>query len=88
MPMHTVDLLAECLTVAKHLGYQVRQEWLGGVGGGVCQFGGRRWIFLDLGLNAAEQLEQAATALRQDPAVHQLELSAPLARILEMRRAA
>ncbi|MCA9173242.1 MAG: hypothetical protein KDB14_02020 [Planctomycetales bacterium] len=86
--MHTVELLEECLAVAKQLGYHVRHEWLGGVGGGACEFGGRRWIFLDLGLNASEQLEQAATALRRDPHLHNVPLSAPLSRVLEFRRAA
>ena len=86
--MHTVELLSECLTVAQRLGYKVRQEWLGGIGGGACDFGGHRWIFVDLGLNANEQLEQAASALREDPELNRVELSPPLSRILELRRAA
>lgn len=80
--MHTIDLLEECLAAARQLGYQVRQEWLGGVGGGVCMFGGKHWIFLDLGLNTAEQLEQAASALRRDPRLEQLQLSPTLRRVL------
>lgn len=87
--MHTVELLEECLQVAKQLGYQVRHEWLGGVGGGACEFAGRRWIFLDLGLNATEQLEQAAQALRSDPQLEQVSLSASLTKLLwATRRAA
>lgn len=86
--MHTIDLLEECLVAAQRLGYQVRREWLGGVGGGACEFGGRRWIFIDLGLNAAEQLDQAIAALRGDSQVDQLQLSPPLAHLLNGRRAA
>lgn len=90
--MHTVELLEECLEVARGLGYHVRHEWLGGVGGGACEFGGRRWIFLDLGLNSAEQLEQAAQALRGDPRLVGQRISATLSRVLQvqapMRRAA
>lgn len=82
--MHTIDVLEECLAAARHLNYQVRQEWLGGVGGGACVFGGKHWIFLDLGLNTAEQLEQAASALRQDPRIAELDLSATLKRVLAL----
>ena len=45
--MHTVELMEQAVVVAKALGYGVRQEWLGGCGGGACEVGGRKWIFLD-----------------------------------------
>jgi hypothetical protein len=86
--MHTVELLKELLETAERLGYRVRQEWLGGVGGGVCEFGGKRWIFVDLALNAVEQVEQVRDALESDPALHTLELSAPIRRLFGIRRAA
>ena len=86
--MHTIELLEECLAAAQRLGYQVRHEWLGGIGGGGCEFAGRRWLFVDLGLSAAEQLEQAATALRGDARLPAERLSLPLARLLAPRRAA
>ena len=81
--MHTVELLEECLQVARQLGYHVRHEWLGGVGGGACEFGGRRWIFLDLALNTSEQLEQATRALRADPQLAQVALSPSLTRLFQ-----
>ena len=86
--MHTVELLEQACDVADRLGYRTRQEWLGGTGGGACEFGGRKWIFIDLALNVCEQLEQVTEALRQDPAVHLLDLSPPMRQILGIRSAA
>ena len=40
--MHTVDLLEQACALAEQLGYRTRQEWLGGSGGGACEFGGRK----------------------------------------------
>ena len=86
--MHTVELLEEACQAAVTLGYKIRQEWLGGVGGGACEFAGQKWVFVDLALNAVEQLEQVAEALRNDPGIHLTEVSPPLQQILDIRRAA
>jgi len=85
--MHTVDLLAEALAVAKRLGFRIRQEWLGGTGG-VCELKGQRWIFLDDALSPAEQLGIVLDALREDPALHLLPLEGDLARAVNARKAA
>ena len=86
--MHTVELLEQTLSVAERLGYRVRHEWLGGTGGGACEFAGRKWIFVDLALNAVEQLEQVRDALLTDPAIYTLDLSPPIRKLLGIRRAA
>ncbi len=86
--MHTVELLDEACEVAGQLGYKTRQEWLGGNGGGACEFARQKWIFIDLALNAIEQLEQVADALRCDPGIHLVNLSPPLRQLLGLRRAA
>ena len=86
--MHTVELLEQVLTVAERLGYRVRHEWLGGQGCSACEFGGRKWIFVDLAATAAEQLEQVVESLQNDPGVHLLRLEAPLQQLLGTRRAA
>lgn len=86
--MHTVELLEQALSVAEQLGYRTRQEWLGGTGGGACEFGGRRWIFVDLALTAVEQLEQVTDALRSDPAIYIADISPPMQRLLGIRRSA
>jgi hypothetical protein len=86
--MHTVELREQALALARQLGYQVRQEWIGGNGGGQCEFAGRKWIFVDLALNAAEQLDQIAEALRKEPAIQTLTLTPPLRKLLGIRRSA
>ena len=66
--MHAVEKLERLKELAAEAGYTVRHEWLGGAGGGACQFAGRKWIFIDLSLSVLEQLEQVAAALQDDPA--------------------
>ncbi len=68
--MHTVELLEQSLELAEQLGYKIRQEWLGGTGGGACEFSGQKWIFVDLALNTVEQLDQVSSALRDDPGIY------------------
>jgi hypothetical protein len=86
--MHTVELLEQALKVSEQLGYGIRHEWLGGSGGGACEFAGKKWIFVDLALNAVEQLDQVAKALLADPAIHTIPLSPQLRKLLGIRRSA
>lgn len=67
--MHTVDMVKEAIGLAHSAGYRIRQEYLGGMMGGGCEFGGQKWIFLDLSLGPMDQLEQIIEALRHDPDV-------------------
>ena len=62
--MHTVELLQEALDAARRVGYDVRQDWLGGDGGGHCIVRGRRLLLLDVAQSPAEQLDVVADALR------------------------
>ncbi len=64
--MHRVERLERLLAQAVQRGYVVRQEWLGGRGGGTCEIAGRRHLFVDLALSTAEQLGQIAEALAED----------------------
>lgn len=64
--MRTVECLEEYLRVAEQRGYEIRQEWLDGNGGGVCEFGGKKWLFVDLALSTVEQLAQVSEALAAD----------------------
>lgn len=86
--MHTVDLLEQALALAKRLGYQVRQEWLDECGGGTCEYGGRKWLFVDLSLSTTEQLSQVVDALRHDPQLAAAHPPAALSRLLDAERAA
>lgn len=86
--MHTVELLQQVLALAKQLGYTIRMEDLGGEGGGICEFGGKKWLFVDLTASTIDQLRRTCDALRQDPQLASLALSAPLQATLQGDRAA
>src|SRR5437763_1724130 len=62
--MHTVELLNEAVDTARRLGYEVRQDWLGGNGGGHCLVRGRKWLLLDVAQTVDEQLDVVTDALR------------------------
>ena len=86
--MHTVELLSHAVHLAKRLGYMVRQEWLGGNGGGGCELKGRKVLFLDLALGPADQLEQVVDALRHEPDAVKLPMPHPLRELLRVRQSA
>jgi hypothetical protein len=86
--MHTVELIEQACALAVELGYEIRQEWLGGIGGGACEFAGKRWIFIDLSLTAVEQLDQVTQALLDDAHITQEVLRPQLNRLVRSRRAA
>jgi hypothetical protein len=64
-----VHQLEHLIALAERIGYRVRYEDFGGCGGGRCEFGGQRYLFIDLSLNSVEQLEHVRTALSQDPSL-------------------
>lgn len=86
--MHTVELLNEALEAARRLGYDVRQDWLGGDGGGHCLVRGRRLLLLDVAQTPDEQLEVVADALRGEGRATTLKVSRMLAERLQGRVAA
>jgi regulator of RNase E activity RraB len=64
--MHTVEKLEKAIAEAVKQGYEVRMEPLGGASGGLCEFGKRKWIFVDITASVVEQLEQVLSALRSE----------------------
>lgn len=86
--MHAVELLEQSVEYAQQLGYQVRQEWLGGVAGGACEFAGQQWIFVDLSLDPMEQLEQVLQSIEHELLHPSESPPASLQGYLETRRAA
>ena len=72
--MHTVESFEQAIETAKGLGFHIRMEWLGGSGGGDCEIRGQKWIFIDLALNAAEQLDQVLSAISREADEHVLPL--------------
>jgi hypothetical protein len=86
--MHTVELLQEALDTARRLGYEVRQDWLGGNGGGHCLVRSRKWLLLDLAQTPSEQLAVVLEALRGEAGVESVIRSRELAERLLVRAAA
>jgi hypothetical protein len=86
--MHTVEILQEALETARRLGYEVRQDWLGGDGGGHCLVRGRRLLLLDVAQSPDEQLDVVVDALRGERHATSLKISPPLAERLATRAAA
>jgi hypothetical protein len=86
--MHAVKVLEEALQAAQQLGWAARYEWLDGSGGGACEFGGKRWLFLDLSQNVSEQLEAVIAVLDSEPPARLPPLSPILQKLMTARRAA
>ena len=83
--MHTLDLMEQAFATAREMGYEVRREWLGGAAGGRCEFGGKRFIFLDASLNQLEQLDQLREALASAPETMLMNLGATMREFLGLR---
>jgi hypothetical protein len=86
--MHTVELLQEAMEAARRLGYEVRQDWLGGDGGGHCIVRGRKWLLLDVAQTVEEQLTVVTDALRGESGVARVVKSRELAQRLDLRSVA
>ena len=54
--MNTVETLERKLDQVRSLGYEVHFDWFGGTGGGACQLGNRKCLFLDLAMGAIDHL--------------------------------
>jgi hypothetical protein len=86
--MSTVELLQQALALAKRLGYVVRQEWLGGSGGGACEVNGQKLLFLDLAQTPLDHLDQVLNMLRREAEAGNLSIPQPLQDLLKLHRAA
>jgi hypothetical protein len=86
--MHTVELLQEAMEAARRLGYEVRQDWIGGDGGGHCIVRGRKWLLLDVAQTAEEQLTVVTDALRGESGAARFVKSRELAQRLDLRSVA
>ncbi len=86
--MHTVELLELAIDLARRLGYQVRQEWLGGNGGGGCELKGQKVLFVDLALAPEDQLDLVLDTIRPEPDAVTLTMAHQLREVLEIRRSA
>ena len=62
------QMLQHLCQLADKMGYQVRMEILSG-SGGLCEIRGAKVLFLDISLDLAQQIEQAAEALCCQPGI-------------------
>jgi len=65
--MQAQELLTALLELAENAGLEVRKEYLGGEGGGLCILRGKRILFLDTAADTAEQVAHTAAALSKLP---------------------
>lgn len=86
--MHTVELLAAALTVARQLGYRIREECLDGDGGGACEINGQKWLFLDLAMTTRERLATVMQVLAEEQAGASVQFPIAIAEHIDSRRAA
>ena len=67
--MNSVERLELAIAEAEKRGFAVRMEPLQGAAGGLCEFGRKKWIFIDITAPVLEQLDQLLSALRAKPPV-------------------
>lgn len=65
--MNTIAQLDRWIEIARQQNYEVRFDWFGGTGGGVCELGSRKYLFIDLALTSIEQLELVRSTIENDP---------------------
>lgn len=86
--MHKAQLLQEAVRLAQRLGYEIRQDWLGGGSGGACEIRGHKLMFIDLAVDIEDQLEQVVDGLRRDAGIYVVPLSSAMQELLGVRKAA
>lgn len=62
--MNTLETLERKLAEVRRLGYEVHYDWFGGTGGGACQLGNRKCLFLDLAAGPIDHLDKVDELLR------------------------
>lgn len=86
--MSTIEQIEQLTDIAQQLGYRIRYDYFGGTGGGVCEFSGNKWLFMDLALTSAEQLDQLQSALANEPLLATVSLNDQIKRELDLKRVA
>ena len=86
--MHHVELLEQALSVARKLGFLVREEYVGDIDGGSCVVRGQKMLFLDPQLSIPDRLVIVCEALAAEEQLDRSNLPDELAQRLIVRRAA
>lgn len=85
-----MDATAQLDTIVRlfeQLGVEVRQERLGGSGGGLCRIRGRRAVFIDLDADVATRLDRSIEALATVPEAATVYISPELRERIDRFRA-
>jgi len=61
---NVIARLAYRMREARSMGFQIRQEFLGGQPGNWCEIGGTKFVFLDSAQSAIDQLSVLDDAIR------------------------
>ena len=85
--MDATTQLDTIVRLFEQLGVEVRQERLGGSGGGMCQIRGKRVVFVDLDADAATRLDQCVAALATVPEAATVFISPELRELVDNLRA-
>jgi hypothetical protein len=70
--MYEVDKLGHLLESCRAIGIVVRDESLGGGGGGLCRLRGQRVLFVDADADDAGRYEKTISALKDEPEFEQM----------------
>ena len=85
--MSTIEQIDQLIEIAHQLGYRVRYDYFGGTGGGVCEFSGSKFLYMDLALTSTEQLEVLQKALSNEPLLSTVNADETLKQDLSRRAA-
>ena len=86
--MHAVGLREQAIQVARRLGYDIRQDWLGGEGSGHCLIRGRKTLLLDLAESPERQFAAIRNALDGEIQLASVTMTEQLADRLDVRSVA
>ena len=76
--MHAAALLQTGIDFANEQGIEVLLELLDGSESGLCVYGGKKCIFLDLAQNSLEQLYELGVAIIRDAGIGVVDLPSEL----------
>lgn len=65
-PANLVGRNESLLRQISNLGYTVRYDYFGGSGGGPCELGGKKHLFVDLALNSEEQFQLLTSVIQNE----------------------
>ena len=82
MNLNTFEALLE---VAHRLGLDVRHVHLGGAGGGLACFKGKRQLFVDMDAEAEEQLDRTVDAMASMPEINGVFMRPDVRELFERR---